>query len=264
MPTSPNWTDDSTFVEQTNSPEWEWTTKATCVRKFKGAWMECWISRLYPGTFGTGIFAGMMVKKCNLSRDKGGQGILTIYFEGPDVFQPLPPTQVRIENKLASYPIEKHPKYLPFFSTSEENGLAVESVLRGQKTYSWQGKDTTNAWVTNVTDPDFVPEVLEVLLKRSHGEHVYHTVAPTVEVVTFSISPPSLTAGGFTELPPMSAFEVPGTDINNYTLPGDVSWIRDGDRCQWNGTHYELTMSWRGQPNADPDLFPSSSSVPPA
>jgi hypothetical protein len=249
----PSWQGLTTLSEIDTSPEIVLGERVTVTRTFHGPHQTCLRSAPGRGARGTGIAAGLFVAESQIKRERGGRGVLIIRYEPSGQFggggllnqTSLPPNEYYIDQDRFDRPLEKNLRYSDL---SEYAIGAVQSAVR----------NPDGIWGEIFRSPEDFPNqtrffganfnrLIELYKKLIRGFTTYSIYPPVMRLVSYSISFPNVSGGGFREFPPLFP-----------TLPRNFEFLRQADKVAWNGSHWRLEKSWVGGPDLDHDVYPAA------
>lgn len=233
---TPKWVGTTgALIEQANSPVTESSDRWARTRIFKAPYALALSSALPKGTLGTGDEAGWVVARSSVAKERGGVGVLTIVYEAGDATSgaELPPIKFGTDPHRLPRALAYHPRYVTLTDADREN---VEKALQGNTV---EGNAAFNA--INVTGKELA---LDLYRKRRRGQESYYLNGLRYFYTQGSWTMPSLTLGGFIDVPdgPMDG-----------ALPADTVWLREPDDFKFTGSYFETTRSWIGVPTGDWD-----------
>ncbi len=233
------------LVEQPDSPLHEFGENIVLTRTWRGPHPACVAAAPYRSALGSGIASGYKVAESRVARERGGIGILSVKYEinGQPSGAMLPPDDFDLSFQQLDRPLRSHSRYVTL--TKEAQGYVHTAV---------ETADTDPAHADALVRIAALPGAQEQLCyelidRLNRGISSYLLWYPKVRRTIFSWTAPSSTSkGGFTQTP-----VIPGL-----TVPTGVTWLREGDQLNFNGTHWQLTQSWFGAPDLIPGLYPTS------
>lgn len=235
------WRGATALVEAPNSPEYTFGETVTLTRTYSGPHALCVSSAPLRGALGTGLNSGFRVSESKVTRDRGGIGVLIVKYETngqPPQGSQLPADEFEIVGESTDLPLAKHPYF-----------VALTSALRADVKTILETSGTDSAHTTARTNVA-ANALATKLLTKLEREFTHYPLYPPRFTQTLNYwTPPVISAGGFRQTPPAGAVSPPPTTAND-------GWLREGDRLAFNGTHWQLTRSWRSLPDLDPDIFP--------
>src|SRR5579859_316849 len=195
---SPVWRGTTALVFQVESGGLVLADRATSTDVYRGPYGTCIAGVLRRGVYGTGARLGWVVTSSKVESEKGGIGKLTINWEagGPSGFSgflPLP--------EFDSAVVELNPRVErnPFFSgiTRDTIGLAWTAfygATQVQRTTAWNAIEA----LTDTTQKTLGEKLVQ---KFTNGNEVYYLAGMRFMWIYYSFTVPSLTLGGFTDVP---------------------------------------------------------------
>lgn len=203
------------------------------------------------GSIGTGAAppfgqAGMLVASSEVTRERGGAGVLKINYEwGSTSGEPpggatLPPEECGISMERIDIPLERHPTYA---TLAEVEVNAVRQLLQNFHEYAEKvGPEDVRQYQDIVADS---ADAQDLWHKMKRGFTHYPLWVPVYRWRLYYWTPPACTAGGYVE--------IPGGPV---TPPADVDFLRQADSLDYNGSHWVLERSWISGPDIDTDIYP--------
>jgi hypothetical protein len=234
----PQWFGTETLVEQAGSPQWDFGDTITATQVFKGPHALCLSSAPLKGTAGSGDFAGLLVSKATVVREKGGIGLLTITYEGWLISEgeggQVPSDEVEIELIQQELAIEKHPK----FSLIDTDGIRAAHAYVDAK----EDKEITQFdWLFQYED------TTELVRRLQRGQDHYVMYVPVYVWTSYYITEPFVDPGGYPEDP-----------FGPATAPLGFEWLRAGDTLSFTGAFWKLTRRWIAGLEVDGYIYPPS------
>lgn len=261
---APVWVGQSltTVVEQPGSPAFTFGQKTTCRRVFRAPFSVCFANRTYRGALASipipdvyvlidgephQVTCNLVVSECTVTRLKGGEGELTISYEGWLDGQVLPSSELAVEQNQVDIAIEKHPRYAETFAGETGASLVkmIDALLHAKNPDEEAAILESGDWIVEAAEYWTNPLVQEVYELRRRGVHQYACWPPTISITDyFAEIPGDMTSGGYIEDPPAGA-----------QAPTDLVYLRAGDRLAWDGSKFTRTRSWIGAPDWEEKLY---------
>lgn len=236
------WRGTTALVEAPTSPEVTINEKVVMVRTWEGPHALCWASAPFRGALGTGLSAGLRVTESRVARRKGTIGTLSVRYEssGQPSGASLPPNDEGLSFQELDRGMRDHPQ---FNTLSRVEQGYVRTVV--------ETSDTDNAHqdaLLRIAALTGGKEQLCYRLVELIQKDITHFRAwfPKYSRVIYSWNPPASTsAGGFVQTPPNPAV----------ALPAGVTWLREGDSVNFDGTHYRHEQRWTGGTDLEPGIY---------
>jgi hypothetical protein len=231
------------LIEQPDSPRWEFGDTITCTRRFQAAEFAIALAAApMKGAVGTGVVNGLRVSNSQVSKVRGGMGVLTISYESqpgaiPSQGAELPDDEAEIVNEKIEHAIARHPRYAALsIDLLSDIQTAVETTDDAKYQAAFQS-------IFSSPQSELGFELLKKLLK---GETHYLIYAPVYRLVTHSWTAPiNLQSGGFVQQPPNDPI----------VAPVGYQWMREGDRLSFNGSLWVTEKKWIAAPEWDPNIY---------
>lgn len=239
------WRGTTALVEAPTSPRKKYGEKVEMTRIYSGPFAVCDASAPLRGSLGTGVNSGFRVSGSTVTKRRGGIGELTVEFE--TVGQPpqgaqLPPDEVSLVNEPHERAIQEH----SLFVTLTKDALGYCKTI-----IETANSDAAHAdAVVRIGALGGAMEQLcyKLITKLQRGLTHYVVSKSTFSRTIYSWSyPANVSAGNIRQTPAN-----PGL-----ALPPGLSWLRRGDRVQFNGIHWLLVQEFLGAPDLDSEIYPA-------
>ena len=244
---TPIWRGTTALVFQVESGGLTLADRATSKDVYRGPYSTCIAGVLRRGVYGTSARLGWVVTSSVVESEKGGIGKLTINWEagGASAYSGFLPL-----SEFDSAPVELAPRVErnPFFAliTRDTVGLAWTAfygATQAQRTTAWNAIEA----LTDATQKSLGEKLVQ---KFQNGNETFYLAGMRYMYVWYSFTVPSLTLGGFRDVPAFAS----GVGL------GSAGWLRLADFLQpagVNGSVYKVTSTWLAGPvDWDPDLYP--------
>lgn len=227
----------TTLVELPGSPSFEFVDKARKTRNYYGVYSVCLASAVSKGDAGAGDESGWFVESCQVKRERGDLGTLTILWRaGAGSGEPLPADEHTCEPVETNPAVGAHPV---FADVPEAARAYIQQAVDGHNSMT---RSQAKTWLDGITASWGVAARHLAFLKY-RGTETYCQVGMRYTWRQVTDTSPACTMGGYVEDPVTDA----GADPP-FTLP-TLSWLRESDRLSCSNGIYTVDRSWLGGQN---------------